>query len=146
MIWGALDGRDARFIKLAAEAQKCSLCPHMTGKTAVLSELNGSLNPRVLFVAEAPGRQGADRTRIPMTGDASGRTFHQLLALTGLTPDEIFITNSVLCSPRTSTGANRRPLISEVWSCSDFLKRTIQLLDPPIVATLGSLALEALGR
>src|SRR6266481_4188785 len=98
MIWGALDGRDARFVKLAAEAQKCTLCPHMAGKTAVLSELNGSLNPHILFVAEAPGRQGADRTRIPMTGDASARTFDHLLASIGLSRDEIFITNAVMCN------------------------------------------------
>src|ERR1700716_1117231 len=89
------------FGRLCDEARDCSLCPGMAQRTAVLSEMNGSLTPRVLFVAEAPGRRGADRTRIPMTGDRSGETFHHLLVIAGLHVDEIFITNAILCSPRS---------------------------------------------
>lgn len=110
----------------------------------MLSPLNGSLSPRVLFIAEAPGRNGADRTRIPFHGDKSGDTFEKLLASIKLTRAEIFITNSVLCSPRKPSGANDRPTKAEIRNCSDFLRRQIELLNPPVIATLGAVALETL--
>ena len=134
----------ARFEKLASEARKCVVCEAMRDKLAVLSELNGTLHPKAFFIAEAPGRQGADRTRKPFHGDKSGENFQVLLDSIGLKREEIFITNSVLCNPRKPNGANRRPRKSEIGNCSGFLKRTIELVDPRIVVTLGSVALEAL--
>jgi uracil-DNA glycosylase len=132
------------FRRLEAEAAACRICERMRERQAVLSLLNGSLTPKVLFVAEAPGRQGADRTRIPFHGDASGATFEQLLASIRLTRADIFITNTVLCSPRKPSGANDKPTRTEIRNCSGFLRRTIELLNPPIVATLGAVALGAL--
>ena len=134
------------FDTLCAEAAACTLCPGMLGRTAVLSRLNGALNPRILFVAEAPGRRGGDRTRIPMSGDASGRTFRHLMAAAGIRDEEVFITNAVLCNPRSRTGANRSPTLSEIRNCSAYLRRTIDLLDPPLVVSIGASALSALGR
>lgn len=135
-----------RFEKLAAEARNCVVCPDLRDKIAVLSELNGALSPRVLFIAEAPGRQGADRTRRPFWGDNSGRNFQTLLDSIGLRREEIFITNAVLCSPRKPGGANRRPKKSEMNNCASYLERTIGLIDPPVIATLGTVALEALKK
>src|SRR5262245_65606909 len=116
----------------------------MRDRKAVLSRLNGALEPRVMFIAEAPGRNGADRTRIPFHGDTSGRNFESLLESIKLTRDEIFITNTVLCSPRKPSGANDKPSRSEIRNCSDFLRRQIELINPPVVATLGAVALDAL--
>jgi len=99
-----------------------------------------------MFVGEAPGRKGADRTRIPFSGDQSGRNFERFLASINLKRDEIFITSAALCNPRSATGANRRPAASELRNCSDFLQRTIALLDPEVIVTLGTVALEALKR
>lgn len=133
-----------RFLNLCEEAHACQLCPAMTERTAVLSELNGSLKPKVMFIAEAPGRQGADRTRIPFSGDKSGANFRLLLDSIGLERKDIFITNSVMCSPRSATGANRKPHKSEINNCSSFLRRQIELIDPKVLVTIGSVALEAL--
>src|SRR5579862_7056226 len=94
------------FDRLAEEARACTRCPRLAEREAVLSRENGSLTPQVLFVAEAPGRRGGDRTRVPMQGDASGHTFRLLLNGIGLKPEQIFITNAVLCNPRTASGAN----------------------------------------
>ena len=132
------------FERLCAEAGMCSLCPELADKAPVLSPLNGNLKPRVMFVAEAPGRQGGDRTRRPFYGDKSGANFQTLLDSIGLKREEIFITNAVLCSPRSVTDANRKPRRSEMKNCTSFLQRTIELIDPPVVATLGAVALDAL--
>lgn len=133
------------FERLAAEARKCLICEAMRDKTAVLSELNGTLEPRVFFVAEAPGRQGADRTRRPFHGDKSGENFQLFLDSIKLRREEVFITNAVLCSPRKPNGANRRPMKSEMNNCSDYLRRTLKVIDPKLVVPLGTVALEALG-
>ena len=138
------EDKQNEFQKLAEKARNCRVCEAMCDNTAVLSELNGNLFPKVLFIAEAPGRQGADRTRRPFSSDKSGATFQKLLDSIGLKREDIFITNTVLCSPRSETGANRKPTKKEIKNCSDFLKQTLNIINPKIIATLGSVALEAL--
>jgi uracil-DNA glycosylase family 4 len=98
----------------------------------------------VLFVAEAPGRFGADRTGVPLVGDRSGKTFDLLLAAAGLDRDQIFVTNAVLCNPRDEQGRNAPPAASEIARCSQHLRETIALVDPRFVVALGVSALRGL--
>jgi uracil-DNA glycosylase len=137
---------EKQFTILATEARACTVCPNLADKTAVLSELNGTLTPKVFFIGEAPGRVGADRTRRPFYGDKSGENFQRLLDSIGLDRSDIFITSAVMCSPRSATDANRKPTVTEIKNCSSYLKRTIELIRPPVIATLGVVALEALSR
>ena len=132
------------FQALVSEAAACIRCPAMCERTAVLSDLNGPIDARLMFIGEAPGRKGADRTRIPFSGDQSGKNFERFLTSINLQRSEIFITSAALCNPRTATGANRRPTAAELRNCSDFLSRTIALFDPSVIVTLGMVALEAL--
>ncbi|MEP6900524.1 MAG: uracil-DNA glycosylase [Actinomycetota bacterium] len=132
------------FLKLAETARKCSRCEAMCERVAVLSELNGNISPKVFFIAEAPGRQGGDRTRKPFSGDKSGANFQKFLDSINLKREEIFITNTVLCSPRSASGANRKPSKKEIKNCAENLEKTINLINPKIIVTLGSVALEAL--
>jgi len=118
----------------------------MCGRSAVLSGLNGSPEARVMFIGEAPGRKGADRTRVPFSGDQSGANFDRFLSSINLTRKEIFITSAALCNPRSDSGANRKPTQKELKNCSSFLRRTIELVNPRVIVTLGSVALEALKR
>src|SRR6476469_6224579 len=133
-----------QFAALCLEAQSCRICPNLADKTAVLSELNGNLRPKIFFIGEAPGRVGADRTRRPFFGDKSGDNFQKLLDSIALDRSEIFITSAVMCSPRSATDANRRPARSEIKNCSSYLSRVLALIEPQVIATLGSVALEAL--
>lgn len=134
------------FDHLVKDAACCTVCPAMCGRSAVLSELNGSPEARVMFIGEAPGRKGADRTRVPFSGDQSGVNFDRFLDSIELTRKEIFITSAALCNPRTESGANRRPSQKEIYNCSSFLQRTIEVVNPRLIVTLGSVALEALKR
>lgn len=118
----------------------------MCGRSAVLSELNGSPGAQVLFIGEAPGRKGADRTRVPFSGDQSGSNLDRFLNSIDLQRSQIFITSAALCNPRGTSGANRRPTQKEITNCSDFLRRTIEVVNPRVIVTLGSVALEALKR
>jgi uracil-DNA glycosylase len=133
----------AAFEQLASQAAQCRLCPRLQDRAAVLSHLNGNLHPLVMFIGEAPGQRGADRTRIPLVGDMSGRNFDLFLTATGLSRAEIFISNAVLCNPREAD-CNVRPTSQEIKNCRPFLIGQIELLQPPIVTTLGAVALSAL--
>lgn len=136
--------RRNQFTQLVTEAAACTACPEMCERTAVFSELNGPLSARIMFIGEAPGRKGADRTRVPFSGDQSGANFDRYLASIGLSRDRIFITSAALCNPRTPSGANRKPSRKELANCSTFLTRALAIVSPDIVVTLGSVALEAI--
>ncbi len=132
------------FAALVQDAQSCRACPRMEGRRRVLSPANGPLLARVLFIAEAPGRLGGDKGGVPLTGDASGRNFLRYLTAAGLSRGEVFVTNAALCNPRTERGTNAPPSAAEIRACSPFLARTIEVVQPQIIATLGSKALAAL--
>ncbi len=136
--------RDIFFAQLVQEAQGCRQCPRMEGRRRVLSPDNGPLHTPVVFVAEAPGRLGGDRGGIPLTGDASGRNFGRYLHAAGLRREDVFVTNAALCNPRTLRGTNAPPSMREVRTCSPFLRRTLEIVCPRVVVTLGTKALAAL--
>jgi len=133
-----------RFADLVASVQHCDLCARLCGRTKVLSTANGNLDAKVLFVAEAPGRLGADRTGIPLYGDKTGDNFETLLRNIGWQRSQIFITNAVLCNPREENGTNGTPTREEIANCSAYLEMTIVLIKPDVIVTLGATALKAL--
>jgi uracil-DNA glycosylase family 4 len=136
--------RSERFCELVERAAACRLCSRMEGRSRVLGNESGSAYASLLFVGEAPGRLGADRTGKPFSGDRSGRDFERLLKFAGLERADVFVTNAVLCNPRDERGRNSRPKQGEIGNCRQFLQETIDLVDPKIVVALGNVALEAL--
>ena len=88
--------------------------------------------------------KGSDQTRVPFSGDQSGKNFDRFLASINLRREDIFITSAALCNPRTESGANRKPRKLELKNCSEFFQRTFALIDPAVVITLGSVALGAM--
>ncbi len=117
----------------------------MIQQSAVLGPGNGSIDSEILFVAEAPGRFGGARTGIPFSGDKSGDNFEELIAHIGLTRNDIFVTNAVLCNP-LANGNNRRPTTKEIGNCSHYLQTVLELMRPRVVVTLGGVGLEAINR
>ena len=138
--------KHSRFGKLVEEVQACRRCPRMCDSARVLNFSAGSLNADLVFVGEAPGRLGADETEVPFHGDASGRNFEDLLAFAGISRNDVFVTNAVLCNPKDGSGNNATPNPSEVANCQEYLRRQIELVNPKIIVALGNTALKALGR
>jgi uracil-DNA glycosylase family 4 len=99
-----------------------------------------------MLVGTAPGRHGAERTGIPFSGDRSGAALEELLARAGLSRDEVFITNAVLCNPQDARGRNDEPTAAELRACSEHLRATIAAVDPSLVVALGRTAYAALRR
>lgn len=138
--------QELAFRALEHAAAACDACPRMRGRRRVLGAGNGSLHTRLLFVAEAPGRLGAEMSGIPLHGDRTGKNFERLLAAVGLRRDDVFITNAVLCNPQSPAGVNDKPTRAEIAECNHFLSATISVVDPALVIALGVSALAALSK
>jgi len=136
--------KTARFSDLVESVQHCDLCKRLCNRKKVLSISNGNLESKVLFVAEAPGRLGADKTGIPLFGDRTGDNFDMLLGNIGWRREDIFITNAILCNPKQMNGNNGTPTSEEIANCSAYLEMVITLLNPDVIVTLGVTALMAL--
>lgn len=136
--------RQQKFSLLLDAVKQCRLCPRLAPRTKILSENNGNIYSSVVFIAEAPGRRGADRTRVPLFGDQSGHNFQHLLDSIGWSREHIFITNAVLCNPRDDTGKNDTPRKFELANCSLFLEILIEIINPEYIVTLGQTALQSL--
>lgn len=137
--------KDASFAELIGEVQACKLCDRMHDSARVLSFAAGNLHAKIMFIGEAPGRLGADLTEVPFHGDTAGTNFEDLLSSARIRRSEVFITNAVLCNPKDQHGNNGTPIPKEMQNCSGFLRRQIELVDPRIVVSLGSVALQSAG-
>ena len=133
-----------KFEILVENTTRCNLCARMSERTRVLSNKNGNIDSKVIFIGEAPGRLGADRTGIPFHGDQTGQNFERLIKFAGLTRQQIFITNAVLCNPRDDKGNNSTPNREEVRNCSLYLSALIDIIEPEIIVPLGQCALRSL--
>ena len=131
------------FDKLCSKVAACVICPRMTTSQRVLNRSSGSTNAEIMFIGEAPGRLGADNSGIPFHGDKSGHNFEELLEFAKLARSHIFVTNAVLCNPKDEIGNNSTPTKLEVYNCSNHLAEQIKIINPKIVVTLGSVALES---
>jgi len=116
----------------------------MEARTKVFSECNGNIYSNVLFIAEAPGRLGADRTAIPLFGDQTGNNFQYLIDTIGWTREQFFITNAVLCNPRDDNGNNTTPNKEHIKNCLVYLDILIRIMNPEYVITLGQKALDSI--
>lgn len=118
---------------LAEAARGCRACPELaaTRQHVVVGDVPVSGRPRLALVGEAPGAT-EDETGRPFVG-RSGRLLDQLLAEAGLERNDVAVLNVVKCRPP----ANRTPRPAEVARCSGWLRRQIELLEPPVVVALG---------
>ena len=132
----------------AAEAPRdCPLCPRLVAyrcenRVEHPAWFNGPApsfgDPaaRLLVVGLAPGRQGANRTGRPFTGDYAGVLLYETLAAFGFArgcydakPDDGFelvdamVTNAVRCAP-----PQNKPLPAEEATCRPFLTARIAAL------------------
>ena len=137
---------ERKFDELCNMVKFCTRCTRMEESARVLSRAAGPIAAKLMFIGEAPGRLGADASEIPFHGDRSGHNFEELLAFAGLDRSELFITNSVLCNPKCGDGNNSTPNKTELQNCSDYLKQQVDLVNPRIIVTLGSVALEAITK
>ena len=129
----AAAGAAGDWAALAESARGCLACPELaaTRRHVVVGDVPASGRPLVALVGEAPGAT-EDETGRPFVG-RSGALLDELLAAAGLDRGRAAVLNVVKCRPP----GNRTPRTPEVARCSGWLRRQLELLDPPAVVALG---------
>jgi DNA polymerase len=121
------------FEKLSSLVKNCKNCDlWKTRKNPVFGE--GAKSAKIMFIGEAPGRS-EDITGRPFVGRA-GKILDELLASIDLKRKDVYIANILRCRPPD----NRNPLKNEINSCTKYLDKQIESINPKIIVPLGSFA------
>jgi uracil-DNA glycosylase len=129
--------RREQLVDVYNEASKCERCALSETRTNVVFGA-GNADADLMFVGEAPGAE-EDRQGLPFVGRA-GALLTELLAEVGLTREDVWICNVLKCRPP----GNRDPQPVEIESCSPYLHKQIELIEPRVVCTLGNFATKLL--
>jgi uracil-DNA glycosylase family 4 len=104
------------------------------------SSSGNTFMPRVVFVGEAPGNYNEYKHSLPFYGDRSGDIFHNALRTLRLLPTEIYVTNTIHCSPKNhSLGKYSETRERLKLECVIHLSKEIGYVHAPIIA-LGRVA------
>ncbi|MFZ1801490.1 MAG: uracil-DNA glycosylase [Candidatus Saccharimonas aalborgensis] len=112
------------------------VCPELRRSATQLVMGAGSLDAKIVFIGEAPGKN-EDEQGVPFVG-AAGKFLNEMLILAGMNRDEVYITNIVKYRPPN----NRDPLPNEKQAFWPYLIRQLQIIDPLLVVTLGRHSME----
>jgi len=118
----------ARLAAAVAACQACELC--QTRTQTVFADGNGSA--RVMFVGEAPGAD-EDAQGVPFVGRAGQLLTDIITKGMQLRREDVYIANVLKCRPP----GNRDPQRSEKETCTPYLDRQIELVDPAVIIPLG---------
>lgn len=91
----------------------------------------------LMVLGEAPGAQEVVRGE-PFVGQ-SGKILRAVLASAGAEPDDLYITNSVLCRPP----GNATPGVDQIQACAERLVHEVGIVRPTKILTVGAVGLTA---
>ena len=115
----------------------CTRCELARGRTQVVFGA-GSPTADLMFVGEAPGFH-EDKQGVPFVG-AAGQLLSKLLDAIGLSREEVYIANVLMCRPP----GNRDPQPDEIQACEPHLWKKVELIQPKLICTLGNFATKLL--
>ena len=111
-------------------------CPELCAQATQLVMGSGSLDARIVFIGEAPGKN-EDEQGVPFIG-AAGKFLDSMLATAGMKREEVYITNIVKYRPPN----NRDPLPEEKREFWPYLLSELAIIEPAVIVTLGRHSME----
>ncbi|MFW6014601.1 MAG: uracil-DNA glycosylase, partial [Candidatus Nanoarchaeia archaeon] len=121
--------------ELKENYNNCALCPALKeNRTNVVFGVGNPEKAKIVIIGEAPGKM-EDLKNEPFVG-RSGQVLTSLLNEIGLSREEVYITNTILCRPPN----NRNPNKGELDNCRPRLDKQLEILNPKVVITLGNFA------
>ncbi len=126
--------RAASLAALAAQVDRCRLCPKLSGRT---HSVFGSGNPyaELCFIGEGPGAE-EDLQGLPFVGRSGQLLTSMIEKGMGIPRSSVYICNIVRCRPPQ----NRNPEREEADACRPFLDATLDIVRPKYICCLGSVA------
>jgi DNA polymerase len=126
--------RPAALQALRDEIGDCTRCPLAYAGRHTIVFANGDPGARLMFVGEGPGAD-EDATGEPFVGKA-GQLLNNMINAMGLKREQVYVANIVKCRPP----GNRVPEPIEANTCSPFLLRQIDIVQPQVIVALGGTA------
>jgi len=120
--------------EVVVSCQNCSL--HTARKNTVFGQ--GNENADWLIIGDVP-TESDDLIGQPFTG-LDGDLLAAMLRAMGLTRQQVYITNTLKCTPPNK----REPEVAESESCIGYLKQQINLVKPKVILILGQSAAQRL--
>lgn len=111
-----------------AQCRACTLC---TTRTQTVF-LDGKGARKLMFVGEAPGAD-EDASGVPFVGRAGQLLTDIIQKGMGIPREDVWIANVLKCRPPN----NREPSPAEKETCTPWLDRQIEMLDPAVIIPLG---------
>ncbi|HXB21237.1 MAG TPA: uracil-DNA glycosylase, partial [Candidatus Solibacter sp.] len=109
----------------------CTRCRLHERRTNIVFGV-GNVNPDIMFVGEGPGAD-EDEQGEPFVGRA-GQLLNNMITAMGIKREDVYIANVVKCRPP----GNRTPENDECDTCSPFLLRQIEVIQPKVIVALGA--------
>ena len=119
--------------ELREAVRTCTKCDLHRGRTQTVFGV-GSRTADLLVIGEAPGAE-EDRRGEPFVGRA-GQLLNAMLGAIHLAREDVYIANILKCRPPN----NRDPKSDEAATCTPYLQRQIELLQPRVILALGRIA------
>jgi uracil-DNA glycosylase len=124
-------------LKIRDDIGDCTRCKlHKARNKIVFAD--GNPKAKLVFVGEGPGRD-EDMQGLPFVGRA-GKLLTSMIEAMGLQRQDVYICNVVKCRPPE----NRLPEPDEIKTCSPFLMRQLDVVDPQVIVALGACAAQTL--
>jgi len=121
--------------QVRADLGDCRRCKLAGGrKNIVFGE--GNPHAELVFVGEGPGAD-EDEQGLPFVGRA-GQLLNRMIQAIGMKRQEVYICNIVKCRPP----GNRTPERDEIETCSPFLFRQLETIQPRLICCLGAPAVK----
>lgn len=127
-------GRPAALAAIQEEIGDCTRCPLAYAGRRKIVFADGDPNARLMFVGEGPGAD-EDAQGLPFVGKA-GQLLNNMITAMGVKREQVYIANIVKCRPP----GNRTPEPVEATTCSQFLLKQIDVVQPEVIVALGSTA------
>ena len=124
----------AALTAIQEEIGDCTRCPLAYAGRRKIVFADGDPNARLMFVGEGPGAD-EDTQGLPFVGKA-GQLLNNMIGAMGLKREQVYIANIVKCRPP----ANRVPEPVEANTCSQFLVKQIDVVQPEVIVALGATA------
>jgi uracil-DNA glycosylase family 4 len=129
--------KDDTLLKIREDMGECTRCKLHKGRNKIVFG-DGSPKAELVFVGEGPGAD-EDAQGLPFVGRA-GKLLTQMIEAMGLQRKDVYICNVVKCRPPE----NRTPEPDEVQTCSPYLLRQIDAINPKVLVCLGAVAAKTL--
>jgi uracil-DNA glycosylase family 4 len=130
----AVSERAGALRAIREEIGDCTRCPLAYAGRHNIVFGDGDPAARLLFVGEGPGAD-EDASGVPFVGKA-GQLLNNMIVAMGLKREEVYIANIVKCRPP----ANRVPEPVEANTCTQFLVKQIDVVQPQVIVALGATA------